>query len=130
MPAPTASPRLGGELPPALLRRVLAYVEERLGDPIDLDALAAVVGHSRYDFARKFRRSTGEPPIRYLRRRRLERAAALLSERRGRGAPTVAEVAARVGYGSPAAFAQAFRRRFGVSPTDHRRGGRARAEPA
>jgi transcriptional regulator GlxA family with amidase domain len=50
--------------------------------------------------------------------RRLERARALLEAGPG---PTVAEVAARCGFGSAAYFSQAFRAHFGVRANDVRK---------
>ena len=52
----------------------------------------------------------------YARRRRDERAEELLAG----GGATVAEVAARLGYPSAAAFSQAFRASHGMSPSDWR----------
>ena len=49
-----------------------------------------------------------------VRRRRLERAAALLAE--ARNPATVTEIAASVGFDGPASFSRAFRREFGLPP--------------
>lgn len=82
-------------------------------------SLAHEVGMSRAAFAREFARRTGEPPLAYLTRRRMEAAARLL-----RGSDeTLASIAGRVGYESEFAFAKAFKRIVGVPP------GRYRSEP-
>src|SRR5215218_10033667 len=71
-------------VPPArhLLRaRDLAdarYFDETL----DVEAMASAAGLSRAHFSREFRRAFGEPPRSYLLTRRLERAAALLTNTR------------------------------------------------
>jgi len=80
-------------------------------------SLAEAVGMSRSRFAARFTALVGEPPLTYLSRWRLETAAGLL----GDGALGLAEVAARVGYESEAAFSKAFRRRFGTPPGAYRR---------
>jgi AraC-like DNA-binding protein len=80
-------------------------------------SLAEAVGMSRSRFAARFTALVGEPPLTYLSRWRLETAAGLLQD----GALGLAEVAARIGYESEAAFSKAFRRRFGAPPGAYRR---------
>jgi AraC-like DNA-binding protein len=84
-----------------------------------LDELARSVALSRSAFADRFRRATGEAPIRYLRRVRLTRAAQYLRA----GDATLGEIAAACGYSSEFTFSRAFKRTFGVAP------GRFRAGP-
>lgn len=79
--------------------------------------LAARVGLSRSGFAARFGALVGEPPLRYLARWRVARAAELL---RGGNDP-VGEIAARVGYASTPSFNKAFKRWQGVSPVAYRR---------
>ena len=71
--------------------------------------LAAGVGMSRSAFAARFTQFVGESPMQYLTRWRLQKAAALLRS----GDVDIADVAARVGYESPAAFSKAFKRTIG-----------------
>jgi AraC-like DNA-binding protein len=93
-----------------------AYLDEHLSDDVDLRTLAREVALSPFHLARSFRQEVGESPHRYLVRRRLDRAAELLAY-----TPlTVTQVCGRVGFGSPAHFSQAFRRRFGVAPSLYR----------
>lgn len=94
------------------------YVERHLGDPLCLEQLAEVATFSKYHFHRIFFAHVGETPVQFLTRLRLERAALLLAGNRER---SVTEVALDVGYSDMAAFARAFRKAFGVSPTDYRR---------
>lgn len=79
-------------------------------------ALAATVGMSRAAFARRFVDLVGEPPLAYVRRRRIDRAALLLRETRA----TLRQVAGRVGYDSEYAFSKAFGRVHGQSPGRYR----------
>jgi hypothetical protein len=62
---------------------------------------------------RRFRVLVGEPPLRYLTRLRLQRAARLFRTTDS----SVAEIARRVGYDSDEALSRAFKNRFGVSPS-------------
>ena len=91
--------------------RVLHRVQSDLDEPWDLERMAAVAGYERHHLAHLFSDVVGEPPARYVRRLRLERAASELLM----GAP-VAQAAERAVYGSPEAFSRAFKRQFGVAP--------------
>ncbi len=91
-------------------------------EPWSLDRLARHVGLSRTALSTRFRERVGQPPIRYLTELRLRRAAEELAA----GRPTLREVAHRSGYDSDAAFAKAFKRRFGLSPGAY---GRIAKEP-
>jgi AraC-like DNA-binding protein len=81
-------------------------------------SLAEQVGMSRSAFADKFADVVGESPMEYVTRWRLQKAASLLRA----GELALAEVAARVGYQSDAAFNKAFKRLMGVTPGAYRRG--------
>jgi AraC family transcriptional regulator len=98
-------------------RRVIAYMHERLHEEVSLDDLAVQANVSKYHLLRSFARSTGLTPHRYLVHLRMDRAAELL---RGTAQP-VLQISRACGYRSPGQFTAAFRRRFGVSPTEFRR---------
>lgn len=97
---------------PAL--RLLQHHPER---PWTVADLAAAGGVSRAAFARRFATVVGVPPMAFLTEWRLALAADLLLD----PAVTLAEVARRVGYGTPFALSAAFKRARGVSPREHRR---------
>lgn len=79
--------------------------------------LASRVGLSRSGFATRFASLVGEPPLQYLARWRIARAAELLRDTKS----SVDEVSARVGYESVPSFSKAFKRWRGVSPGAFRR---------
>jgi AraC family transcriptional regulator len=106
-----------GGLAPWQLRRVAELMQDRIADDVRIDELAQAVGLSRFHFARAFKESTGLPPHRYQIGLRIERARMLLETT----ALPVADIAVRVGYAAPQAFAQVFRRETGLSPSDWRR---------
>jgi len=95
----------------------LDLLQERPAEPWTVAALARATCVSRATLARRFTELTGEPPIRYLTRLRLDLAADLL--RHGNGG--LAAVAAEVGYASPFALSTAFTRVRGQSPAAFRR---------
>ncbi len=79
-------------------------------------ALAQISGMSRTRFANRFLDSLGETPGRYLTRIRMEKARELLH----RSTLPLARIAQRAGYGTDVAFARAFKRAFGMSPSRYR----------
>jgi AraC family transcriptional regulator len=99
------------------VRRIAAYVEEHLEEPIGLDELAAQVNLSRFHLCTAFRRATGRPPHAYVTERRIERARALLRNPHLR----ISDIAPAVGFATPSAFTAAFRRITGMTPSDYRR---------
>jgi AraC family transcriptional regulator len=112
-----ATRRARGGLAPHRLRRVLEYVEARLGERLSLGRLSAVAGQSPSHFSRAFKQSMGVPPHRHLIQRRLARASALLD-----GTDlTVLRVALEVGFASQSHFTTVFRRWIGSTPWRYRR---------
>jgi AraC-like DNA-binding protein len=81
---------------------------------IDLEMMAAEVGMSRRTFTRLFRAETGVSFAEW----RLQVCLLAAIERLGRGQP-VTRVALDLGYASPGAFASAFRRVLGESPSEY-----------
>jgi AraC family transcriptional regulator len=106
-----------GGLGSARLRKINELVYAKMEDDLGLDEMAQSVGLSTAHFARMFRKSTGESPHKYVLRRRLERATAMLRAPDAR----VLDVAMACGFKTQQHFAQAFRDVWGVSPTEYRR---------
>ena len=72
-------PRIRGGLPPRALRRVREYIEAHLEETISIDALAGIVGLSKYHFARAFKQLEGVTPHHYLLQCRVRRTQELLT---------------------------------------------------
>ena len=98
------------------LKRVYEYVEEHLEHRLSLADLAAVSCLSSYHFSRSFKRAIGIGPQRYVARRRLERAKALM---RRTNLP-LALIARDVGFADQSHLTSVFRREFGVTPGHYR----------
>src|SRR5262249_35279880 len=94
--------------------------------PLDVAALARVALTSEAHFIRTFKETFGETPHRYLQRRRLERAMALLRETQ----QPVTEVCLDVGFTSLGSFSRTFTRVVGMSPTAYREAWRSGAGTA
>lgn len=112
----TNAPTRGGLAPKTLLRAI-----ERLRSDSDADvslaALATEAGLSRFHFCRAFKDSTGLSPHAWLRQHRFEQAMDMLRD----SGTSVVSIAAALGYSSQTAFAAAFRKMSGESPSDWRR---------
>jgi AraC family transcriptional regulator len=98
-------------LPDDELARLDRHIDRNLDSPLTLETLAALVGRSRFHFARLFKAATGETPHRYVVRRRVERARELL-----RAGGVIAEVAAEVGFASQSHLTAHVRLAFGCTP--------------
>jgi AraC-like DNA-binding protein len=104
-----------------VIARSLRAVHERPADPWTVESLGAHAGLSRAAFARRFTALVGQPPLTYLTWWRLTTAAQLLQTT---DAPLSA-VAQRSGYGSVYAFANAFKREYGIPAGQYRQHHRA-----
>jgi DNA-binding response OmpR family regulator/two-component sensor histidine kinase len=99
----------------ALLKRAMAYVEQRIGDEtLGVDDLSREMSVSRATLNRKLQALTNLSPAEFIRYLRLQRARELLEKNAG----TVAEIAYQVGFGSPSHFSAAFHERFGIPPSE------------
>ena len=114
--------------PPALDTAVLRRMriardamDREWAEPLDVSAVAARAGYSRYHFVRLFHEVYGEPPGAYLARRRIERAQDLLRTAN----LTVTEICMQVGFSSLGTFCTRFKQQTGTTPTEFRRRARA-----
>ncbi|MGW5319894.1 helix-turn-helix transcriptional regulator [Nocardia thailandica] len=97
------------------LRRARDLADRQYAEPLDLDALAAAAGVSKYHFLRAFAAVYGRTPAAYLAERRIERAQDLLRATN----LTVTEVCMLVGYTSLGSFSRKFRALVGVAPSEY-----------
>lgn len=102
------------------LALALHAMHERPSHPWTLEQLAEIANLSRAQFAAKFHRLAGIPPLEYLTNWRLSVARGLM--RQGR---PLKSVASAVGYQSPEAFGRVFTRRIGQTPAEWVRENRA-----
>jgi AraC-like DNA-binding protein len=94
------------------LNAALQAMHDNAGHPWSVPELAAISGLSRAAFARTFRDALGRSPMQYLTDWRMT----LARDHLRAGELGLANIASRVGYGSPYAFAAAFRRHHGDPP--------------
>lgn len=118
----------GERLSPERVARVREYIRANLGAPIGLSDLAAVVGLSKFHFARAFKASTGRSAYREVMEIRVGEAQRLLAG----GGVGIAEAARLTGFNGAPQFSRAMRNMLGrsprelrASPADSRRGAAA-----
>ncbi|BDD08278.1 AraC family transcriptional regulator [Fulvitalea axinellae] len=95
----------------------LRYIDCRLDERLTLESVATEACFSPYHFHRIFKVIIGEPLNAYILRKRIERASAELMHR---PETSVGDVATRFGFGSNSSFTRAFKKHYGVSPTELR----------
>lgn len=98
------------------LLRARDAMDVAYAEPLDIARLAAIAHVSSAHFIRIFKATFGETPHRYLQRRRIERACALL---RDTDLP-VTEICLAVGFTSLSTFTRTFGVVVGETPTAHR----------
>jgi AraC-like DNA-binding protein len=103
----------------ARLERAISRIHRDFALPIGLADLADSAAMSRSSFAQHFKQTVRLSPIDYLTRWRMLAAGDFL---KSTDLP-VARIAQDVGYESDIAFARAFRRAYGVTPSVYRRAG-------
>ena len=102
----------------ARMQRVLDHIDQHLDEDLGLDAMSAIAAFSKFHFHRQFMATFGLSLHRYVQLARLKRASHRLA---AKDAQSVTEIALEAGYDAPDAFARAFRRRFGQSPSSFRK---------
>ena len=115
-------PVVVGGLAESKVRRVTAFIENNLHRELRLEELAAVTHMSRYHFARLFKRATGVSPHRFVVRRRIDAATALLTE------STSAISSAHHGHDAERVSSAQSRRRAASRDAARRRRGRRRED--
>jgi AraC family transcriptional regulator len=115
--SPTMIQPVTGGLSPKVLLRAIERLRSDSDADVSLSALASEAGLSRFHFCRAFKDSTGLSPHAWLRQHRLEQAMSMLRDTDD----SIVSVAAALGYSSQTAFAAAFRKLTGETPSDWRR---------
>ncbi len=106
-----------GSLDEQFLRKFTQYVETHYEDQsLTVENLSEAFGLSRVQLYRKVKALLGESVNDYIQQVRLKKASRFLLE----GELTVAEIAYKVGYSSPAYFSTAFKGKYACSPSEYR----------
>ena len=106
-----------GGLAPWQARRVVAYIESNIGLSFGVADLAGIVQLSIGHFSRAFKESFGQPPLVYVKVRRMRHAQAIMLSTR----EPLAQIALDCGMCDQAHFSRVFRKIVGISPSLWRR---------
>ncbi|HLS13393.1 MAG TPA: AraC family transcriptional regulator [Beutenbergiaceae bacterium] len=98
------------------LLRARDAIDRDFARPLAVPELARIAVMSPAHFSRQFRATFAETPHRYLQRRRIERACALLRDTE----LSVTDIAFAVGFESLGTFSRTFATVIGRSPSDYR----------
>lgn len=99
------------------LMTALSAIHNEPAHPWSVAELAGLACMSRSSFAERFTDVIGQPPLSYLSAHRLRAATRYLTQ----NYESIARISERVGYSSEAAFSQAFKRQYEMSPSQYRK---------
>jgi AraC-like DNA-binding protein len=102
------------------VNQITAYLDMHYNEKISLDRIAQNMYLSPVYISKIFKEETGESPINYLIKRRLEKAKSLLKQP---NPESIKQIAIDVGYEDAYHFSKLFKKYFGISPLHYRRQG-------
>ena len=100
-----------------LVLEVQEYLEKKLVEKINIEDLTSKFNVGRRNFDRRFIKATGNTPIEYSQRLKIESAKKAFETNR----KTINEVMYEVGYSDVKAFREVFRKFTGISPLEYKK---------
>ena len=99
-----------------IIKEAQAYIESNIHERISVEQLSAKFSIGRRNFDRRFIKATGNTPVEYLQRVKIEMAKRTFETTR----KTINEVMYEVGYSDVKAFREVFRKITGMAPLEYR----------
>ncbi len=99
-----------------MIIKAQAYIESKLHEKVSVEHLSAGFFVGRRNFDRRFIKATGNTPIQYVQRVKIESAKKAIET----GRKTINEIMYEVGYSDVKAFREVFRKITGMSPLEYR----------
>jgi len=99
-----------------MVRKAQSYIESHVDEKISVERLSSRLAVGRRNFDRRFIKATGNTPVEYLQRVKIESAKKAFETTR----KTINEVMYDVGYSDLKAFREVFRKITGMSPLEYR----------
>ncbi len=99
-----------------MVQKAQAYIESKLDEKISVEDLSSKFAVGRRNFDRRFIKATGNTPVEYSQRVKIESAKKAFETSR----KTINEVMYEVGYSDVKAFREVFRKITGMSPLEYR----------
>ncbi|WP_040282334.1 AraC family transcriptional regulator [Psychroserpens damuponensis] len=103
------------------INKALDYIEQNLENDVSLDKVSKVAHYSPYHFHRIFKAYTNETLNQYIVRKRVEKASAILLRKK---AVSISELSMQYGFTSNSSFTRAFKKFYGVSPSEFKKRGK------
>jgi transcriptional regulator GlxA family with amidase domain len=99
-----------------MVQQAQLYIEKKIHEKISIEDMSAKFAVGRRNFDRRFIKATGNTPLEYAQRVKIESAKKTLETSR----KTINEVMYEVGYADTKAFREVFRKFTGISPLEYR----------
>jgi transcriptional regulator GlxA family with amidase domain len=99
-----------------MVQKAQAYIESKVDEKISVEDLSSRFAVGRRNFDRRFIKATGNTPVEYSQRVKIESAKKAFENSR----KTINEVMYDVGYSDVKAFREVFRKITGISPLEYR----------
>ena len=100
----------------AFIQKILNHVTVNMTlDEFDVEELSAIVGMSRSNLYRKLKAITGQTPVEFIFSIRMKRSLELLIEQKH----NISEIADQVGFENISSFSRAFRKHYGMPPSEY-----------
>lgn len=100
-----------------MVKKAQSFIEDHIDEKISFEHLSSKFAVGRRNFDRRFIKATGNTPLEYLQRVKIESAKKAFETTR----KTINEVMYEVGYSDVKAFREVFRKITGISPLEYRR---------
>jgi len=99
-----------------MVKKAQSYIESNVDEKISIEHLSSKFAVGRRNFDRRFIKATGNTPVEYSQRVKIESAKKAFETSR----KTINEVMYEVGYSDIKAFREVFRKITGISPLEYR----------
>ena len=99
-----------------LLLEIQAWIDNHLDQPISLSTIEQEFLVNKFVFCRQFKKFTGQTFNKYLKNVRMQNALTLLKNTDIK----IYEIAHRLAFRDESYFSSAFKKEFGISPTEYR----------
>jgi transcriptional regulator GlxA family with amidase domain len=99
------------------IQKAQRMLEKTASAKISIPDLASKLAIGRRNFDRRFKKATGNTPLEYVQRLRIENAKRMLEKKQR----SIQEVMYQVGYSDPKAFRDIFKKITGLTPVEYRR---------
>ncbi|MGS2717567.1 GlxA family transcriptional regulator [Eionea flava] len=96
--------------------QIQLWIKTNLSRPMNVDDMAQQCNMSKRNFSRRFKEATDKTPLNYLQDVRMDTACDLLQSSN----LFIGDIADKVGYSDVSHFAQIFRKKMALSPSDYR----------